>query len=55
MNAKLTTKITYKHSLTSQPCNHTCEGLENKTESRAGAKKEQGIKAEIREKQHKAA
>lgn len=55
MSATIATTATYKHSLTSQACNHNCEGLENQTGSRAGAKKERGIKAEIREKQHKGA
>lgn len=55
MNATIATTMTYKQPLTSQPCNHTCESLENQTGSRAGAKKEQGIKAELREEQHKGA
>lgn len=55
MNATIDTTMTYKYSLTSQPCNHNCEGLENQTGGRVGAKKEQGIKAELGEKQHKGA
>lgn len=53
MNITIATTMTCKHSLTSQPCNHNCEGLENHIGSRAWAKKEQGIKAELIEKQHK--
>lgn len=55
MSATIATTTTYKHSLTSQACNHNCEGFKNQTGSRAGARKERGIKAEIKEKQHKGA